>query len=78
MIFTHILQALFCLSAIKELHHLIEKASRWHIVKKIGHVANWLTRCAIDGKAQFSSDANCTHHAHGIFAIALFGIANHS
>ena len=71
-------QTLFGVPARKKLHHLVKKACGRDVCQKPRHLRNRLFGRGFHRKAQLCGNTHRTHHAHGVFTVALFGVPDHS
>ena len=62
----------------QQLEHFVEQAGRRDVLDELGHFTNRPAGGRVDRQAKFCRQAHGAQHAHGVFAVADFWIANHA
>jgi hypothetical protein len=70
------LEAPHGMAALEQLQQLVEQARRWNVVEQAAERSDRFSRLRRQREVELRREPHGAQHAHGIFAITLFGIAD--
>ena len=62
----------------QQLHHFVEQARRRHIAHQFGQAGDRLACAGVDGKTELGGKTHRAQHAHRVFAVTPFRVADHA